>query len=177
MGHSKQLTKIHSEAQDQFKQIRQRLNNLVIERRQPKIKSKCPRSHKKEPSLPSLSNNPFNEGLSGKAGKSRFAVQVGEVENLYKTAKLSAIAFSNRPSSSTALALDLHGCTREEALVKLDDTLKVWVNTAMQGSYPFVVPATIVCGCGNQILSEAVQGWIRSNDKVSNAPKVRSSKR
>ena len=39
--------------------------------------------------------------------------------------------------------------------------------------YPFVLPDTIVCGCGNQVLSKTVQEWIRSNDRVSNAPKVK----
>lgn len=169
--HSKRLTKIHDEAQARFKQIRQRLNNLVIARSQRKIKSQCPRSPKPESSLPSLANNPFKEGLGGKAGKSHYVIQVGEVQNLYKTTK---------PSHSTSKPLsplDLHGCTRDEALAKLDERLKAWVDTAMQGSYPFVQPAVIVCGCGNQILSETVQDWIRSNDKVSNAPKTRSSRR
>ena len=73
--------------------------------------------------------------------------------------------------------LDLHGCTKAEAISKMDESLKVWVDTAMQGSYPFVQPAVIVCGCGNQILSETVQQWIKSNDKVSNAPKVKGGSR
>ena len=110
------------------------------------------------------------------AGKSHYAVQVGEVHNLYKSTKPSAKA-SHYSSSGTSLKLDLHGYTRKEALTKLDETLKSWVDIAMQGSYPFVQPATIVCGCGNQILSETVHEWIMSNDKVSNAPKVGPSKR
>ena len=174
--HSKLLTKIHEEAQAQFKQIRQRLNNLVIERSQPKFKSKRPHTPNNEPSLPFLVNNPFKEGLGGKAGKSHYAVQVGEVQDLYKTTKSSAIV-SHCSSYSMLSTLDLHGCTRGEALMKLDESLKVWVDSAMQGSYPFVQQAVIVCGCGNQILSETVQEWIRSNDKVSNAPKVRSSRK
>jgi hypothetical protein len=32
--------------------------------------------------------------------------------------------------------LDLHGCTREDAIVKVNDCLKVRVDTAMTGSYP-----------------------------------------
>ena len=69
--------------------------------------------------------------------------------------------------------MDLHGCTREEALARLDDALKAWVDDAMQGSYPFVLPAMIVCGCGDQVLSEAVRGWIRSENWVANAPRTR----
>ena len=61
--HSKLLTKIHKEAQAPFKQIRQRLNNLVIEQSQPKIKSKCPRAPKDEPSLSFLVNISSNKGL------------------------------------------------------------------------------------------------------------------
>ncbi|KAL7542962.1 hypothetical protein ACHAWF_007288 [Thalassiosira exigua] len=47
----------------------------------------------------------------------------------------------------------------------------------MQGSYPFVRLATIICGGGNQILSGTVQEWIKSSNRVSNAPKVRSFRR
>lgn len=175
--HSKQLTKIHGEAHDQFRRIRQRLNNLAIERSQPKIKTKCQRLPKDALPFPSAVSNAFDGGLGGKAGKSRYAIQVGEVNNLYKTTKPSVIASShNRSSNDASSILDLHGCTREEALTKLDGALETWVDIAMQGSYPFILPATIICGCGNQILSEVVQEWIRSNDRVSNAPKFRSPK-
>lgn len=166
--HSKRLTKIHEEAELRFKSIRQRLNNLVIERSQPKKKSKRTRTPEHKP-LQSIENNPFKEGIGGKAGKSHFVVQVGEILHLYKTTKTAHTSVSTPLST-----LDLHGYTREEALAKLDESLDVWVDAAMRGSYPFVQPAVIVCGCGNQILSETVQEWIRCNDKVSNAPKIRS---
>ena len=103
-----------------------------------------------------------------------FLLTVGEVQNLHKTTKLSAAA--SNCSLSRVSMLDLHGCTRGEALPKLNNALKDWIDDAMRGSYPFVQPATIVCGCGNQVLSKTVQEWIRSTDRVSNAPKVRSSK-
>jgi len=171
--HSIRLTAIHDEAQvKHFKQIRQRINNLTIERSQRKIKSICPRSSKNEHSLPCTSSCLLKEGVGGKAGKSHFEINVGEVENLYKTTKPSAIA-SHCSSSNTMPTLDLHGCTKEEALKKLNESLKVWVDTAMQGTYPFVQPARIVCGCGNQILSEVVENWIRERQNVSNAPKKR----
>jgi hypothetical protein len=99
-------------------------------------------------------------------------VLVGEVQNLYKTTKPSAMASHEIPSS----ILDLHGYTRVEALTKLDKSLNVWVDAAIRGSYPFVHPVLIVCGCGNQMLNETVQEWIRANDTVANAPKKSRSK-
>mmetsp|Transcript_35399 Transcript_35399/g.74725 ORF Transcript_35399/g.74725 Transcript_35399/m.74725 type:complete len:533 (+) Transcript_35399:86-1684(+) len=175
LEHSKKLTKLHEEADSQFRTIRQRLNNLVIERSQPKGKSKCSHTSKSKPALPSISKNPFKEGLGGKAGKSHFLVQIGEVQNLYKTTKASCA--SHYYTHKATPTLDLHGCTKEEALVKLDDSLKLWVDAAMQGSYPFVQPAVIVCGCGNQILSEVVESWIREKKNVANAPKLQSTRR
>lgn len=43
LHHSKQLNKVYREVQPAFKLIKQHLNNLVIERSEPKVKSKCPR--------------------------------------------------------------------------------------------------------------------------------------
>ena len=129
-----------------------------------------------KPSLPSQDDMLFKEGLGGKAGKSHYLIRVGEVQNLYKTSKKSAIV-SRCISSSTLSTLDLHGCTREEALAKLDESLKVWVDAAMQGSYPFSQSALTVCGCGNQILSQLVHEWIRFNENVSNAPNAQSGRR
>eukprot|EP00579_Thalassiosira_antarctica_P012385 CAMPEP_0201913032 /NCGR_PEP_ID=MMETSP0903-20130614/3550_1 /ASSEMBLY_ACC=CAM_ASM_000552 /TAXON_ID=420261 /ORGANISM="Thalassiosira antarctica, Strain CCMP982" /LENGTH=485 /DNA_ID=CAMNT_0048448129 /DNA_START=39 /DNA_END=1496 /DNA_ORIENTATION=- len=166
--HSNVLTKIHEELQPQLRQIRQRLNNLLIERSQPKIKSA--RRHSKSASLPTQSwvDIPCTQCLDGKAGKSYFVVQVGEVGNLYKTRKLPSYSPSNNTPS-----LDLHGYKGDKALKKLDESLKLWVDTAMKGSYPFVMQVTIICGCGNQILREVVQEWIKSKRNVSNAPKKR----
>jgi hypothetical protein len=73
-------------------------------------------------------------GVGGKAGKPYFVVQVGEEQYLYKTHKSSAHTSQNSPRNIPTL--DLHGCTREEAAVKLNESLKVWVETAMKGSYP-----------------------------------------
>ena len=42
----------------------------------------------------------------------------------------------------------------------------------MQSSYSFVQPATIICGCDNQILSKVVQELIGKNVKVRNTPKI-----
>ena len=46
-----------------------------------------------------------------------------------------------------------------------------WVNTAMNGNYPWVIQVKIICGGGYQILSETVDAWIREKKNVSNAPK------
>ncbi|KAL7534038.1 hypothetical protein ACHAXR_005609 [Thalassiosira sp. AJA248-18] len=166
--HSKILTKMHEEAQPRFKKIRQRLNNLSIERLQPKIKSRRPRF---VPPLPqTIISNPNTAGLGGKAGKPKYVVQVGEVQNLYKTSKLRR---GGVQASTTfqAISIDLHGHTKAEAIKLLNDKLPMWNDIAMSGSYPFVMPVEIICGCGNQVLSEAVGQWIKCNEKVSNAPK------
>ena len=173
--HSKILTKLHEEAEPRLKEIRTRLNALDLERQPPKQKKKKNKKKKNfNKEVIDFQMLPTS-GVGGKAGKPRFEVQVGEVQNLYKTTKPSVMAASQKSmmcsSATQSTTLDLHGCTKEEALHQLDTNLKVWVDTAMQGSYPFVIPATIVCGCGNQILSKAVENWIKSTRNVCNAPK------
>jgi len=166
--HSKILSKLHEEVEPRLKEIRTRLNSLDLERQPRKQKKKNKRKMKKTKEIVNYQMLP-NPGIGGKAGKPHFIVQVGEVQNLYMTTKPSAM--SSRTSQCSTSILDLHGCTREEALIRLNESLKVWVDTAMQGSYPFVIPATIVCGCGNQILSETVQEWIKATRNICNAPK------
>lgn len=177
--HSKILTRLHEEVEPRLKEIRNRLNALDLERQPPK-KKKNKKNKKKNAQVGCVNLQIFHHsdssGVGGKAGKPYYVVQVGEVQNLYKTTKrsTSSVQFLSHKSSSSCSStpeLDLHGCTREEALVKLDENLKVWVDTAMRGSYPFVIPATIVCGCGNQVLSEVVHDWIKSTRNVCNAPK------
>mmetsp|Transcript_22916 Transcript_22916/g.39210 ORF Transcript_22916/g.39210 Transcript_22916/m.39210 type:complete len:526 (-) Transcript_22916:126-1703(-) len=173
IDHSIKLTKLHEEAEiSRFKQIRQCLNNLVIERSQPKAKPKYSPIKEKAPTGISFAQYPTKEGIGGKAGKSRYVIQVGEVQNLYKTTKPSTDVSNSKPSMMSEL--DLHGCTSKEALARLNENLKVWVDTAMQGSYPFVKQAVIVCGCGNQILSEVVENWIRENKNVAKSPRMRA---
>lgn len=41
----------------------------------------------------------------------------------------------------------------------------------MMGEHPFVVKVDVVCGYGNQVLSECVAQWIRRNKQVANRPK------
>lgn len=169
--HSKKLGRVHEQAESQFKLIRQHLNNLVLERSKPKSKKK--KKKVKEP-LQSISQpvnyTPSSIGLGGKAGKTHYTIQVGEVSNLYKTSKRRR---SSRSPPTNQLKIDLHGLTRQESIKSLDDSLPIWQERAMSGSYPFVVPVEIVCGGGSQVLSEVVEQWIRNNDQVANAPQTR----
>ena len=165
--HSMILSKLHEEMQPRLREIRMKLNILNIERQPPKSKSKVGRKCAKEDpidhdALP-------RSGVGCKAGRSNFVVQVGEVQNLYKTTKSSVLA--SQQSQPSVPTLDLHGCTREEAIARLNESLEEWVDIAMKGYDPFVITAVIVCGCGTQILSETVQGWIKSTRQVRNAPK------
>lgn len=161
--HSKQLSRVFEEAQPLLKSIRQELNSLNIERTLPKKRS----SKKKSKAAVAPILNSSTIGIEGKAGKSHFAVQVGESCNLYKTTKRPAMS----PKQQQPIIADLHGLTKEEALCKLDSSLPQWIDIAMKGSYPFVIPVNIVCGCGSQVLSEVVENWVRQNASVANAPK------
>jgi len=165
LRHSKRLSAVFEEAQPLLKSIRQRLNSLAIDRTLPK--RKCP-SGKRHTMVPE-SVGPIlpTDGIGGKAGKTQFLVQVGEACNLYKTTKKSACSLQQKP-----IVTDLHGLTKEEAVSLLAASLPSWIDLAMSGSYPFVVPVRIVCGGGSQVLSEAVETWIRQNDCVANAPKA-----
>jgi len=115
-------------------------------------------------------DNPLGDDgqLGGKAGKTQFIIQVGEVSNLYKTTKPSSAGRGRRQDD---IMIDLHGLTAEEAVHRLDNSLPSWIETAMKGTYPFVIPVKIVCGGGSQILAEVVENWIKQNDHVANAPK------
>jgi DNA-nicking Smr family endonuclease len=86
--------------------------------------------------------------------------------NLYKSSKSLGIVSSN------VSIIDLHGCTQEEAISRLNEGLKEWNELAMLGQYPFIHPVTIVCGAGGQVLSESVEKWIGQQHNVSNAPKT-----
>ena len=82
---------------------------------------------------------------------------------MYKTFKSSA---------SSPFVIDLHGLSQGEALNKLEESLPTWVETAMKGEYPWVIAVDIICGGGNQILSEVVGEWIKANRQVANRPKA-----
>lgn len=161
--HSKILSKLFEEADPKFRQIRQQLNALNISKQQPKAKIPTKKLRQQCNFSSSLPNS---EDLGGKAGKTHFVVNVGEVSNLYKSSKSL-----DRSASSTVSIIDLHGCTQEEALSMLNSRLKEWSEKAMVGTYPFIHSVSIVCGAGGQVLSETVEKWIRRQPNVSNAPK------
>ena len=162
--HSLRLSRVFAEASPRFEHIRRRLNAMNLTCSLPKDKT-C---KKKLPLDGTIEQSPFcNPGL-GKAGVPFYAVHVGEADNLYKI---------TRPLDRRGVTIDLHGLTRDEALAALDAKLPEWIDVAMRGAYPWVIPAVIVCGCGNQILSDAVDQWIKANSNVAKAPKSKCSRR
>jgi len=163
--HSKLLGKVYEEAEPTFKEIRQRLNAMNLERTKPKQRISPSKTVKP---LEVVDHPLDDDQFGGKAGKTQFIIQVGEVSNLYKTTKHSS---GGRGRRQDDIMIDLHGLTADEAVYRLDKHLPSWIETAMKGTYPFVIPVKIVCGGGSQILAEVVENWIKQNDNVANAPK------
>lgn len=161
--HSLRLSRVFAEAAPQFVEIRQKLNAMNLVCSLPKDKT----SRKLPIAIEPVEFNSGNIGLGGKAGVSSYEIHVGESEHLYKVTKTRTTPFS----------VDLHGLTRDEALSLLDSKLPEWVDAAMRGVYPWVSSGVIICGGGNQILSEAVDQWIKNNVNVARAPKRRSTRR
>eukprot|EP00956_Cyclotella_meneghiniana_P014174 scaffold21133_cov37-Cyclotella_meneghiniana.AAC.1 len=153
-----------NEIQPKLDTIRQHLNDLTLERTQPKDRGKT--SNQTSANLEQVECRPNSVGIGSKAGKGSFVVNVGEANNLYKTSKHSKLICSN-PS----ICLDLHELTKEQALAALNDSLPTWIETANRGVYPFVIQVRIVCGKGSQTLSEVVMQWINSQQQVAHAPK------
>jgi hypothetical protein len=165
--HSLAFTKVLEELQPRLKEIRMGLNALDLHCQPKKMKNTA---GKKNTIQEAVCHTLPGSEIGGKAGKSHFVVQVGEVQNLYKTTKASSTSPLN-VSQGGVPTLDLHGCTKEDAIVKLNESLEVWFEIAMTGSYPFVITAVIICGCGSQVLAKTVQDWIKSTSRVRNAPK------
>jgi len=168
--HSRQLSRVFAEAVPKFESIRRKLNALNLTCTPPKVKGK-----KKVPAAidPLPSDNPNGEGTGGKAGTPFYAVHVGAPDNLHKTRKRSP----SNDRGGAARSIDLHGLTRDQALSNLDAKLPEWIDAAMRGSHPYTIRVVIVCGGGNQVLSEAVEGWIRGNESVARAPQRKFSRR
>jgi DNA-nicking Smr family endonuclease len=167
--HSKMLSRVFDEANPRFKKIRQQINSLALEQTPPKSKSLSPRARAREPTAAGVSDiESFS--LENKAIKSRFNIIAGEVSNLYKSTKPSK-KMKTKPQEES-ITIDLHGYTKEAALDKLDASLPSWIDAAMHGDYPFVIPVTIICGAGGQVLSEVVEKWIRENERVAKARKT-----
>ncbi|KAL3768354.1 LOW QUALITY PROTEIN: hypothetical protein ACHAWO_006757, partial [Cyclotella atomus] len=157
LEHSNRLGLIFEEAADIFKERRQHLNDLAIKKSAPKQKSPC----KVKKQVDESEVVYHNTSCESKAGKTFFPVLIGHEEYLYKSSKASKL------SQVSPLSLDLHGCTRDEALFKLSSSLPDWLDAAMK-EHPYTLPVNIVAGGGSQIIADAVQHWIRESRNVTN---------
>ncbi|KAL7547948.1 hypothetical protein ACHAWF_011217 [Thalassiosira exigua] len=161
--HSKEFSLVLREAEPILKDIRQKLNELTLERTQPKQKGISKKNANRAQDPPIC--NPPVENEGNKVIKPYYLVHVGEVRNLYKSAK--GISQQKQRTRS----LDLQGLKSHEAVARLNEHLTQWVDIAMRGEYPFVIPIALVCGGGNRVLSDTVENWIGSKREVAKAPK------
>ena len=157
--HYSALCIVLSEAGERFKGIRRHLDKMNLQRMPPKDKSREPMISQ---DVTQASHLPINNAFR-RAGKSMFMIRVGDTDHLYKTYKKTALCICNAE-------LDLHGFTKKEALAQLNKSLTEWMDMAMVES-SFVIQVKIVCGRGDQILSQAVEQWISQTKNVANAPK------
>jgi len=166
-AHSKLMEPVLNEMRPQLQPIRRKLDSLTLQRRLPKQK-KGPKviSNDDKENVCNFTNILATSG--GKAGKIAFPIVVGQVTNLFNSSKPSRSRNSRRYK---IISLDLHGLSKKQALEKLNENLPRWVDTAMKGENPWVIPIDIICGGGNQVLSEVVTAWIRSEHQVANRPK------
>lgn len=163
-AHSRSFEPVINELRPRLQPIRRKLDSLTLERTRPKVRrGTILDSNDKE------NNRNFsctNEASS--AGKTLFPIVVGEQSNLYKSFKSSHRSNSQRFKT---ISLDLHGLSKDEAEQALKKSLPNWINLAMNGGDPWVIPVDIVCGGGNQILREVVDTWIKRENQVGNRPK------
>lgn len=161
--HSAMMEPVFKEAEPTFQEIRKKLNDLNLKRTKPKIRSIIAT---RKP-LEAIDHNIDSaESSASKAGKWSFIVNVGEVDNLYKTSKHSKL-LPPHPTST----LDLHGFSKKQALNALSNNLPSWIDKAMKSDHPYVIQVEIICGKGCQVLCEVVEKWIKSERQVANAPK------
>ena len=163
--HSRSFEPVINELIPLLQPIRRNLDSLTLERSRPKQeKVSKVASNDKENTC-----NFFRTSEStAKAGKAVFPIVVGQVSNLYNSSKSS---HRRKSKQLKTISLDLHGMSKADALQKLRKSLPNWNDLAMKGEYPWVIPVDIICGCGNQILSEVVTDWIKKENKVGNRPK------
>ena len=169
-AHSKAMEPVLHELRPQLKVIRDKLTALSLQKSLPgsgRLHNIAKRE-KENVSIESTESVSKEDSYCGKEGKSFYPVLVGEVTHLYKTSKLSLR--KSKPFQRIT-TLDLHGCSKDEALEMLQKGLHEWVDEAMKGEHPFVIPVNIICGGGNQILSEVVAQFIRDNPQVANRPR------
>lgn len=112
--HSTAISCVFGEAEPRFREIRQQLNALNLERSKPKHKKNA-KQPKPAESKDEAVDNPRADGLGGKTGKSQLIVLVGESTNLYNTNKYS----SPRSQSTQHIMIDLHGLSEKDAIHKI----------------------------------------------------------
>lgn len=158
LKHSLQLSRIFEEAADLFQERRQHLNDLALKKASPKQKSPIESKSGSTAPEPVCFCSTENEG---KGGKTFFPVLIGHEEYLYKSSK------STKHAHTKPRSLDLHRYTRDEALLELISSLPDWLEAAMK-EHPYTLPVNIITGGGSQIVSDAVENWIRENRNVAN---------
>ena len=157
------MESVLNEIRPQLQVIRRHLDSLTLERQNPKQR-KDPQEAQST-GKENFTNNVSTSG--GKAGKVAYPILVGLATNLY----ISSKGKNARRSRDKIVSLDLHGLSKRKALDKLKKSLPQWVDVAMKGTHPFVIPVDIICGGGSQELSEVVATWIRNEKQVANRPK------
>ena len=134
--HSKVLSKLHEEVQSQLKDTDE-IECIGFGTSATQAEKERRRTRTSPSSLVVLNVKSclLTQVLVGKLVSHTFLCKLGR----YRICtRLPNQLFSSRSSSSNTPVLDLRGCTREEALVKLDDSLNVWIDIAQRGNYPFV---------------------------------------
>ena len=166
-AHSKAMNAVLDEMLPKLKSIRQQITSLSLHRTPPKTKKAYSKASMEKENL--RNNMSFVEHSAAKAGKAAYPVLVsGEVFNIFKTSKQRRKKLSSR---SDKIILDLHGMTKQHVLELLEKSLPNWIDQAMKGDHPYVLPVDIICGGGSQLLSEVVANWIRNKPQVANRPK------
>lgn len=160
--HSKKLSFVFDEVRNTLRQIRKELNDAALQKSAPKVKKSSTPKKKQTTEEPAVFLPAAVE--TGKAGKTMLPILVGEPSSLYKPFN---------PLKIQTETIDLHGCTQDEAIAKLDKSLPIWVYAAMRGEYPFLIGVDVITGAGGQVLAECVEDWIRSAQQVANRPKGR----
>lgn len=165
--HSRSMEPIFDELRPLLESIRGKLNVSVLQRTLPKDRRPSKRGAARENVVvASVSNLPTaKDTVLRKAGKAVHPILVGEATHLFNTRQLRSSKMVR------VITLDLHGCSRYSALNILTKRLYEWVDEAMSGEYPFVIPVDVICGGGNQVLSEIVAQFVCDNRQVANRPK------
>mmetsp|Transcript_14419 Transcript_14419/g.34767 ORF Transcript_14419/g.34767 Transcript_14419/m.34767 type:complete len:532 (-) Transcript_14419:295-1890(-) len=164
--HSKAMEPVFYEMRPRLKVIRQKHHALSLKNDSPKERSNKIMKEKEASSHDRACKNIIvreESFFGGKAGKKVYPILVGEATNLFKTPQLRL--------RNAAITLDLHGCSGFKAVDILRKGLLEWVDDAMKGEYPFVIAVDVICGGGNQVLSEIVAQFIRDSPQVANRPK------